>query len=798
MHVWACFIDHIPHVVSRVFIDDAYLWVQITHISCLRTAVQTTEVWGTLFGQKLNPAKSVLWATSAMARKEAKLLFPELPLQLAFDVLGAKMYTSDRDAFLFDMTKCAKIVADIRNIANLPVPRTLKEQLVGAKVIPQLSFASHISKIPKRILDKLQGELAQLLWANRPHWRSKMLVFAFLSKPHRVEPICARAYCCILDFWRFIHAHPDRFDQCRALACNPTIPKHSLIVQVRHALALFRLGLNENLDLTFASVLIPILHVGVKDIKCLLANLAVQYCYEKAALQSRKDLCKPTGLVDLSFYKSFFLMYTKPFNACFDLTPHFESQTVGCTITNDRRCAAGYCESSACRLCSAPGECLRHLLCDCTGTLPFAQPPSHEFGPNFQLLGIFEHPLGIAAHRLCYSHTDHHVQSSFDPLLQVENFWTDGSVLFGHSFWLMSAGFSIVREDGSCRLSGPVHFLNISSYAAELYAILQTIELSTSCICIATDCQTIVRQFNWLLEHQCISTKWSHQFWWRRILKCIVSRQEFTSSPVSLRWIPSHVGDHLSENEITDDFAFSHGTTRKDILLNRAADKFAKEAAESIAPIEPSLFPCVQQAVFQRQLFLARINRFIGDIPDHVSDAPPLELEHEDRWTHLKKRFPRWNWTPTASDFTWTSTKRLHEPTGWLSNLDPRDLSTFFDFTNSLEWAIRDDACTAYIEFAFLFWKRGYILHSCASDSKTFRDLNFWLRRVLVFINKIPGHGIFPGVTDQYRLKTEGRALPQGSIVGANLRFSVDELADFAELLVGGCSKHLSTWEFPL
>ena len=86
IHVWACFIDHTPHVVSRVFIDDAYLWVRSSHISHLRTALQATEVWCTLVGQKLNHSKSVLWETSSQARKEAKHTFPELPLHLEFDV----------------------------------------------------------------------------------------------------------------------------------------------------------------------------------------------------------------------------------------------------------------------------------------------------------------------------------------------------------------------------------------------------------------------------------------------------------------------------------------------------------------------------------------------------------------------------------------------------------------------------------------------------------------------------------------------------------------------------------------
>ena len=83
------------------------------------------------------------------------------------------------------------------------------------------------------------------------------------------------------------------------------------------------------------------------------------------------------------------------------------------------------------------------------------------------------------------------------------------------------------------------------------------------------------------------------------------------------------------------------------------------------------------------------------------------------------------------------------------------------------------------------------MLESCSSCDSTFRDLTFWLRRTLVFINKIHGHGVFPGSTDNWRLKAEGRALPQGAIVGTIPCFEVDELLQCAELLAGGCSKHL-------
>ena len=38
------------------------------------------------------------------------------------------------------------------------------------------------------------------------------------------------------------------------------------MTQVRNALATFRLGLTKDLELSFANMTIPILHIGVKDI----------------------------------------------------------------------------------------------------------------------------------------------------------------------------------------------------------------------------------------------------------------------------------------------------------------------------------------------------------------------------------------------------------------------------------------------------------------------------------------------------------------------------------------------------
>ena len=133
MAVWSKFMSLIPHVCCRVFIDDAYLWVGLSKVNHLATALQVTEQWNALIGQKLNPTKSSLWASNSKARKSAKKLFPTIPLVLEFDALGAKIYTSQREAFQFPDQKVVKIGNDTKNIAALPTPTKVNCQLIASK-----------------------------------------------------------------------------------------------------------------------------------------------------------------------------------------------------------------------------------------------------------------------------------------------------------------------------------------------------------------------------------------------------------------------------------------------------------------------------------------------------------------------------------------------------------------------------------------------------------------------------------------------------------------------------------------
>ena len=535
-----------------------------------------------------------------------------------------------------------------------------------------------------------------------------MLVFCLLAPSHRVEPICARAYCCILDFWRFIHSHPHRIQQCVELLRLPQLPKHSLLGQVSDALHLFHLGFTPMLDLVYAGNHIPILHVGVRDIKPLLQNLAVQYCYEQAGKQSRKDLSKPQGLLDLSLFKTFYAMYTKPYTKELDLTCHFESQSVGCTVTNDRRCAAGYTESNACRYCNSSTESLAHLVIDCPGPKPLIEPPCHEFGPNFRLLGLFEHPVAVGKHRTSYMPILEENDSPFLPDADRSEVWTDGSVYFTSNFWLTVAGYSIVSAQGEVLEADRILFPNLSSYAAELYAATRAFVSASTNISIYTDCKSIVDQFAELQLHQLVPSTWSHRFWWLIILRTWRCRTSFSDCPLQLIWVPSHVGDNLENADITEEIAARHGTTVRSIILNKVADKAAKTAASHAAAIHPQMWNATRDAVYQRQLFLSRWNFHIGFNPSAPATADDEPATSLDPLEAMKKRFGRWDWIQNASAFSWSSTAKIDCSQGWFKKLRPDDVDTFFRFMHSLHWRVDDSAKTAYVELAFLFWKRGF------------------------------------------------------------------------------------------
>ena len=251
MSVWSIFINLIPQVTAKAFIDDAYLWTKLALAHELKRALEITTMWDTLTGQLSNPKKCQLWVSDPTQKKSIKDMFPDIPFADAIDVLGVKMYISSAQSYDFDPKKGDKVVDDIKNIAALPLRMDTKQQLIGAKIIPQLTYGATITKIPQRVLWRTQNEIVNVLWARRPHWRSRLLVLGVVAKPHRVEPQLARAYVAVVDFVRLLNQMPSVIQSCRDLQSAPVWPRESLLWQLAEALKLLGLTLQPGLCISF-------------------------------------------------------------------------------------------------------------------------------------------------------------------------------------------------------------------------------------------------------------------------------------------------------------------------------------------------------------------------------------------------------------------------------------------------------------------------------------------------------------------------------------------------------------------
>ena len=397
--VWTRLIARLPNICAKAFIDDAYLWARISHLQSLRDAWQVTALWDEITGQQLNEKKSSLWATSTQSRALASEAFPNIPIKLEIEVLGAIVYTSERLACSFSLSKTLMIVADVKNIGALPLPRDSKSHLIGCKAIPRCTFGAGVTRMPKADVQKIQNEVATVLWDGRPHWRSRWLVLGFLAKPHRIEPLIARAYSTVLDFLAFIEHSAENFAKVRQSACLQTKPKFALCNQFQDACAMLGLKFDgSSFSLSFVgSLAVPLQRLQKRTVKPLLQQLAVQTCYTWANSKTRKDFQRPTGVLDTDWSFRFRSKYRDHWTDDVLTNSIFDSVIVGCTLTLDRIKAAGREDKDSCRLCGLARETLAHVVSCCpTIDAQHGKAIDHELGSNFLLLGLCEHPFAIA------------------------------------------------------------------------------------------------------------------------------------------------------------------------------------------------------------------------------------------------------------------------------------------------------------------------------------------------------------------------------------------------------------------
>ena len=511
--VWVHLLELLPDLSMRAFVDDAYIWCHLQRIDVLSRAIELTRLWDEINGQKLNDSKSSIWGTTGTARKAVACAFPDMKLVHALDTLGTRIYTSDKDDYKFNSQTLQHVCTAIEAIGALPIPRNIKSQLIGAKAIPKLTYGSHISKTPKAALQKVQNTVAKALWQGRPGIRAKHLVMTFFGSPHRVDPFIAMAYNCLLDVFRFCFGNEIAVSRMQALNESKNGPKHSLVAAYHSACDTLGLTVNTSLAISFhGSECLPL------EMRRFLQQIALQAQYFSVTHKKRKDVCKPSGLLDLRLSTNFLHHPTFQTPAFPSAVSHFESVLVGCTLTKDRLCATGWASDSWCRFCGKTKETLAHIVFECTVYHSWTSTPVlHEFGANFALLGIFEHPTAIARHRIRLSKAEATDAVSFDAMLDTEELWTDGSLIWQQHHWTATAAYAVVRQDGTICKSGPVQALTLSSYVPELWAIWTAFSSCCAPVHVYTDSKSVAEQCQYMIAEEGIQSEWKCFSWWKQI-----------------------------------------------------------------------------------------------------------------------------------------------------------------------------------------------------------------------------------------------------------------------------------------
>ena len=790
--VWAHLILNIPHIQAKAFIDDAYLWVRIMYIHSLEKAWQITEFWDGISGQKLNGAKSTLWATDTTSRNTAMQTFPGIPLKLEVEVLGVVIYTSDRPSCSYPLDRTMRIVGDVKNIAALPLSRSVKARLIGTKPIPRCTYGSGVSRMPQAEVQKIQNEVATTLWDGRPHWRSRWLVLGFLGQPHRIEPTLARATVAVTDFLRFVNRDPANFQKVLDVARLSQLPKFSLTNQIYDACATLGLQFHkDSLSLSFKGS--PPICVNLLTPSCmrpLLKRLAIQCCYEWANSKTRKDFQRPTGLLDFDLTFRFLSYHKNQFVGEIPVSAYFDSVTVGCTLTLDRIKAAGKQQTDQCRLCGKARETLEHLLTDCKwvqdkhGTYP-----GHEFGANFKTLGLFEHPYGLARHRLQITPLEARQHRPFFADASPVQRWTDGSLQWPKHFWLKSAAFAVIDEKGGVIEAKPVVHWHLTSFTVELFAVIRAIQLTDAPCTVYTDNKAVADGFAALTTGASFSG-WAHSDWWQVLWHEWKSRVQLCEHAINVVWIPAHCYDHLPLDVITEDMAKARLTTTQHIRNNRIADLTSKKIACENAAIDPKDELMLQNAILKHQIKLVDINITLSALA--VEEKAQDEPQEIDPCTF----YPKWAWGANESNYRWKPKipmqlhyehSKFYDEAFWLVALN---------FLRDCKWKKTLKATLSYAEVAITFLSRMKAKHMLDTHATSLWDVIRAIKKIILYLMQCDNVSVLPGSHDPWGNRSCGRMFPTGTITDASLYMTDPELTLVAKAIDIGGGKNSDTWSF--
>lgn len=346
-------------------------------------------------------------------------------------------------------------------------------------------------------------------------------------------------------------------------------------------------------------------------------------------------------------------------------------------------------------------ESLFHFAFECQHLPPDLQRPYTPLylGPNFALLGVVEMPMSQVRDRLRVSRTtDIAVHAWTDDDVALVHLWKDGSVDGTQQPWTAIASYACIHEDGSVFQVGRVFHWRLSSFTAELWAIIVAFAASDSPVIIHTDSLSVVQVFQQLIDREHVDPAWAHADWWGFLLQLILLRRSSCNVPLRLLWCPAHKLEHLQPQEISEGLQ-QHATTKQDIVLNRIADQTAKDFLREEAAALLLASAQQKEAVYKQQRWLALLNRLCKPPPVVSGTA---EVVQEDFALAPRLLCPAWPWDADKASFPWKADLAGDTVLRTRRGISDKNFRSFLTFCNSLCWQIQEGTACSIFELATL------------------------------------------------------------------------------------------------
>lgn len=255
-------------------------------------------------------------------------------------------------------------------------------------------------------------------------------------------------------------------------------------------------------------------------------------------------------------------------------------------------------------------------------------------------MGLVEHPFKLSRFRLLCESAFTTEVVAFDPDAPLTEVWTDGSVMWPHSFWLTTAAYAVIGSDATILSVGRVKRWNLSSYVAELWAIWMALKLVSAPLHIYCDNNAVVCNIGTLLSTGRIEAHWKCQDWWRAIQTVVQQRSALHRQPLQTTWIPAHLCEDVPDNMLDERVVASLGSSVRHVMLNRRADAVAKACALRIAPIVPDMVQPMLAASTLHQDWLVRLHCQLTTNDVSTSQETDRTTTSELTLLAAKKTFP--------------------------------------------------------------------------------------------------------------------------------------------------------------